>query len=744
MLGAILIGEARADDPAAIPQLPPVNVIGTTPLPGLGARLQDVPAKVQTFGRSDFDRQRPFDLTDLLDRNANSVTINSTQGNPYQQDISFRGFTASPLLGNPQGLSVFQDGVRINEPFGDIVNWDLLAPSAIARIQLIPGSNPAFGLNTLGGALAVYTRSGAQYPGGAIELSGGSFGRKAAEFEYGGAHDRVDYFATGNFSDENGWADHNPSRIRQFFGKAGYHDQAGDFDVSMTLADNTLQGTQTLPAAWLDTPKQAYTFPDTNENQLAFVTAKGSRLLTDSTLLSAIAYYRHYRNRNVSSNVNDDFGTIDPDTGLPQTSEATNDRSAIDQTGWGGGVQLTVNGHLAGRKNQLAFGATGDFGRTGFTQQSQPGTFTSNRDTVGTGPFAPETDVGTTNRYMGVYLADTLALDDRWTLTLSGRYNHARVVISDRSGEDPALDGAHTFTHFNPAAGVNFSPSPSLTTYVVFNEGNRTPTPIELTCSNADAPCKLPNAFIADPPLQQVVAKTYEAGARGRMGSNVQWSAAVYRTDLTNDIQFIASGAGASNAGYFQNVGPTRRQGAEVLASMQWTDVRLTVSYSYIDATFRSAFLAASASNSTADADGAIAVEPGDRIPGIPSSTAKVRVDWKITDRWALGGGLIYASSQYAHGDENNQDVHGAVPSYIVVNLDTQFRMTPDLQLFASVSNLFDRPYQNFGLLGANAFTGPGRTFGPAVGIEPAAEQFRGLGAPRGFWLGLRYTFGKA
>jgi outer membrane receptor protein involved in Fe transport len=177
---------------------------------------------------------------------------------------------------------------------------------------------------------------------------------------------------------------------------------------------------------------------------------------------------------------------------------------------------------------------------------------------------------------------------------------------------------------------------------------------------------------------------------------------------------------------------------------MQWTDVRLTVSYSYIDATFRSAFLAASASNSTADADGAIAVEPGDRIPGIPSSTAKVRVDWKITDRWALGGGLIYASSQYAHGDENNQDVHGAVPSYIVVNLDTKFRMTPDLQLFASVSNLFDRPYQNFGLLGANAFTGPGRTFGPAVGIEPAAEQFRGLGAPRGFWLGLRYTFGKA
>jgi len=646
------------------------------------------------------------------------------------------------LLGAPQGLSVFQDGVRINEAFGDVVNWDLLPQSAISSIQLIPGSNPVFGLNTLGGALAIYTKSGAQFPGGAVQLSGGSFGQKSVQLEYGGTHDRLDYFATANFSDERGWAEHNPSRIKQFFGKLGYQDDVTDLDVSLTLADNTLQGTQTLPQPWLDTPRQAYTFPDTNENQLAFVTAKGSRFLTDSVLLGGNAYYRHYRNNNVSSNVNNDYGTIDPETGVPQTNEATNDRSVIDQQGWGLGLQLTATGDVGGRKNQFVAGVSGDFGDTGFTQQSQTANFTADRATIGTGPYLPETDVGSTNRYLGVFFADTLALSDQWTLTLAGRYNYARIAIADRSGEDSGLDGNYTFTRFNPAVGINFNPSSTLTAYAAYNEGMRAPTPIELTCSNAAAPCKLPNVFLADPPLQEVVAKTVEVGARGSIGPNVQWAGALYRTDLDNDIQFVASGSGAANVGYFQNVGQTRRQGIELMGSARWGDLTLTLRYNHLDATFQSNFVAASPNNSTADASGAISVNPGDRIPGIPLNSAKLRAEFSATERWSIGATVVYASSQYAHGDENNQDIHGQVPSYAVTNLDTQFQLAPNLQLFANITNLFNRQYQSFGLLGANAFTGPDRTFGPALGIDPVSEQFRGIGAPRGFWIGLRYTFG--
>jgi len=735
---------ASAQNPAEVFELPTVSVVGTTPLPGLGTAARDVPANVQIFGSREIGQQRPLDLTDFLDRNANSVGTGSGQGNPYQRDLSFRGFAASPLLGTPQGISVFQDGVRINEAFGDVVNWDLLPPEAISSVQLIPGSNPLFGLNTLGGALAVYTKSGAQYPGGSLELSTGSFRRHTALVQYGGARDRLDYFLAGDVSSDDGWAEHNPSRVKRMFGKVGYQDDRSDLDVSLTLADNTLQGTQTLPQSWLDTPREAYTFPDTNENRLAFLAAKGSRFLSDVALLGGTLYYRRYRNANLSSNVNADFGVLDPSTGIPDDTEATNDRSVTDQRSWGLGLQFTLLGDLAGRRNQFIIGASGDFGDTGFTQQSQPAQFGTGREAIATGDFVPETDVDTRNRYWGAFFADTLALDERWTLTLAGRYNRARIDVNDRSGEDPGLDSASTFSRLNPAFGVNFNPSPAVTAYASYSEGMRAPSPVELTCADAQAPCKLPNVFLTDPPLRKVVSRTIEAGARGRHGSGVDWSAAVYRTDLDDDIAFITTGQGAVSSGFFQNIGKTRREGIELGANVQLSAVSLNLRYSRTNATFRSTFLAASPNNSTANANGAIVVHPGDRVPGIPADSFKLRADLELAQGWSLGASLVVASSQYAHGDENNRDRNGRVPGYAVVDLDARWRFARDWELFAALSNVFDRRYQNFAILGANAFNGPERTFGPALGLAPAPEQFRAVGAPRGAWIGVRYAFALA
>jgi outer membrane receptor protein involved in Fe transport len=720
--------------------LPRIEVVGTTPLPGLGNALADVPANVQLFGNRDLARQPTQDITGFLDRNANSVGVGSAQGNPYQQDLSFRGFTASPLLGTPQGISVFQDGVRINEAFGDVVNWDLLPRSAISTVQLIPGSNPVFGLNTLGGALALYTKSGAQYPGAELEVSAGSFRHRSAMLSYGGAGDRIDYFATGNLADDAGWADHNASRLRQFFGKVGYQHESADLDLSLTLADNTLEGAQTLPQSFLDTPRQAYTYPDINRNRLLLVSLKGSRFLDDSSLLGGNAYVRHYRNDNISSNVNNDFGEIAPATGLAQNNEATNDRSQTDQHGWGAGLQLTMPHSVGGRPNQLVIGASIDGGDTRFRQQTQPATFSADRGTVPLGDYAPETDVATSNRYLGIFVADTLALAQDWTLTLSGRYNHARVRIADRSGADPRLDGDHVFVRFVPAAGLNFKPSPALTAYATYNEGMRAPSPVELTCADPMAPCKLPNIFVADPPLRKVVSHTVEAGARGRQGTVLEWTAAAYRTDLDDDLQFIASGNSATNAGFFQNVGRTRRQGIELGGTVHAGALTVGLRYSHIDATFRSAFVAASPNNSSADASGAISVRPGDRIPGIPADSLKLRADLDLGSRWALGASVVVASSQYARGDENNRDANGRVPGYGVLDVDVRCDLTPGLQWVASVSNLLDRRYQNFGQLGSNVFTGPDRSFGPAAGIDPVREQFRAIGAPRTIWIGVRYA----
>jgi outer membrane receptor protein involved in Fe transport len=222
----------------------------------------------------------------------------------------------------------------------------------------------------------------------------------------------------------------------------------------------------------------------------------------------------------------------------------------------------------------------------------------------------------------------------------------------------------------------------------------------------------------------------------------VQWALAAYRTELYEDIQFIASGTGAINAGYFQNVGRTRRQGFELWGGTRLGELSLNLRYSHTEATFRSAFVAASPNNSTADAKGAIAVRPGDRIPGVPADAAKLRLDYEIGERVALGASVVYAASQYARGDENNRDRHGRVPAYAVVDLDARYLPTPQLELFARVANAFDRRYESFGLLGANAFTGPNRSFGPALGIGAVPGQFRAVGAPRGVWIGLRYAFG--
>lgn len=732
VIGILQAPLAAADNPAEALEAPVVEVIGTTPLPGLGTPIRDVPANVQVFTSKDLGQQRQTNIGEYLEQNPTSVTINSTQGNPFQSDVNYRGFSASPVLGTPQGLSVFQDGVRINEPFGDVVNWDLIPQSAISNIQLIPGSNPAFGLNTLGGALALYTKSGSNYPGGAIEAYGGSFGRKGVEFEYGGKKDKLDYFFTVNHVDDHGWAEHNPSTVQQFFGKVGWQDEKTDFDVSLTLADNTLQGTQTLPLSFFDNIRQAYTFPDRNNNKLAFLTVKGSRFLTDDVVLGGNLYYRKYRNENLSSNVNNDF---DP---VVNPVEATNDRSVIDQDSYGLGLQLSVLGDLARHENRFSVGASGDFGRARFSQDSQQAAFTPDRATIGTSDFVQVTDAQTRNQYYGLFFTDTLSLSKEWALTVSGRYNRATVKIEDLTGAAPLLNGEHTFSRFNPAVGINFKPSERLTAYAAYNEGMRAPTPIELACADAAAPCKLPNNFLADPELKKVVSRTAETGLRGKLSQDTRWSAAIFRTELTDDIQFISSGGAAVNAGFFQNVGKTRREGLELALSTKRNALTASVRYSYVNATFQSPFSLNSPSNSTADANGAIQVRPADRIPGIPQHSLKLRLQYDYGDQAALGANVIYSSSVFARGDENNQDVSGRVPGYAVVNLDGRYNVAKGVELFARVVNLFDKRYSNFGVLGQNFFTGPGRTFD---GTNPINEQFRGPGVPRGIWVGLRYQW---
>ncbi|KWF25079.1 TonB-dependent receptor [Burkholderia pseudomultivorans] len=726
----------RAPQATATTMLPTMVVVGTTPLLGIGTPLSKVPANVQTVRAAELDAQHRMTLADYLAANLQSVTISDAQGNPYQADVNYRGFAASPLLGTPQGLSVFVDGVRVNEPFGDVVNWDILPMQAIDRMQLIPGSNPVYGRNTLGGALAITTKNGKSNPGGEAEVSGGSWGRVGASVEQGGTiGSNLDYYATANVAHDGGWADHNESRVRQVFGKLRYTDADTTLSVAAGGADNALYGSQTIPRSFLDNRKQAYTYPDLNRNSAAYLTLSGDHFFNDRVELSGNLYYRHLRNTNTSSNNNTDYGSLDDDGGV-DTLQGSNAQSTIVTDSYGGSLQLTLLGKLLGLSNQLVSGVAVDVANSSYVASSQDAYFTDTRAAVGIGGFVPRTDANTRNANLGIYVSDALSLTPHWTLTLSGRYDRSRSKIGDESGVQPLLDGDHTFSRFNPAVGLNWNPVPGFTAYAAYNEGMRAPTAIELACADPAAPCSLPNDFVADPALKQVISKTFEAGMRGRVGSATTWSAAVYRTTLTDDIAFISDPASAQ--GYFRNVGDTRRQGIELAGRTRFGPLGVGLSYSYVDATYRSSWTEHSPANSAADASGNVTVKPGDRIPGIPAHTVKLRLDYAATPRWDIGMNATWRSGVYARGDENNQDANGRIAGYLLVDLDMRYRITKRFEVFASVTNLFDKRYASFGVLGQNFFNGPNHAFD---GAQPVNEQFVGPGAPRGAWVGVRYAW---
>jgi outer membrane receptor protein involved in Fe transport len=243
-----------------------------------------------------------------------------------------------------------------------------------------------------------------------------------------------------------------------------------------------------------------------------------------------------------------------------------------------------------------------------------------------------------------------------------------------------------------------------------------------------------------------VVSRTAEVGARGRIGDEGRWSAALFQTRLADDIQFINDpSSGLLNAGFFANVGETRRQGAELALAMHTGDVAWSASLGLVRATFETRYQFASAANSAAedtDGDGVgdtVFVRRGDHIPGIPERTLKLRADWEVLADLSIGAGVVYASSVYARGDENNQDVNGKVPGYAVVEVAAGYEIAEGFRISLRADNLFDAGHSNFAILGENAFVGPGRSFGPAAGIEPGVEQFRAVGAPRGAWLTLEY-----
>jgi outer membrane receptor protein involved in Fe transport len=731
------------ENPAAVFELPTMEVIATTPLPSLGASLNKVPGNVQSLTEEAFENQNPTDLSEMLYRNIGSVNINQTQNNPFQNDVSYRGFQASPLLGSAIGVSVYMDGVRVNEGFGDTVNWDLIPQSALSSIDLIPGSNPLFGLNTLGGALALRTKSGSVFQGTEVEASGGSFGRWAVEAEHGGQKGNFDWYLTFNALNEDGWRDHSPSELRQLFGKVGWEDAATDIDLSYIFADNDLIGNGFAPESLLEQSREAvYTFPDETANQVHFINLRASHWFMDELLLAGNFYYRGYQRDTLNGDAelgcvdaNDD--PIDTHLGLCDAAGGEFEVEGEDRTTttgtdtFGGTLQLSHQGEILGHGNSLTVGFNYDNSDTRFTQSEREGELFRRGlawGILGEGAFDTSVDVATQQRNWAVFFTDTFDITEALGLTFSGRYQNTDVEIRDRTG-DPTnadLNGEHTFNRFNPAVGLTYTFSEQLSLFGGWSESFRAPTPMELTCADPDDPCNLPNAFVADPPLKPVMGTTWEAGLRGKLPfgeeNKLRWSLAYYRTGLEDDLLFTMTRTGS--AGFFRNVDETLRQGVEVGFNGRWKAVDWFVNYGYVDATFQSNETLAS----VVEPDG-VQVEKGDRVPGIPEHNLKFGADWNvIPDWWWVGGSVVYASDQFLRGDEGNN--FDTVDDYTVLNLRTRVKLTEYAEVWGRIDNVTNADYATGGARNFNAFSDP-----------VAEERFLAVGAPIAGWVGIKLRF---
>ena len=524
-----------ADSSAA--SLPEIHVIATTPVappprakPAAAAAAtaestaavaqpgvvdQDkIPSNVQTLSAADFSYMTTPDLLQAMERALPGVALSDQTGNQFQLDLNYRGFIASPVIGTPQGIAVYQNGVRINEVFGDIVNWDFIPQNAINGMTLVP-SNPVYGLNAIGGALSIQMKNGFTYHGVEGEVNGGSYGRIGSSVQAGGQVGNLSGYIAADAIDDAGWRDNSASSLRRVYVDLGARGDQTEFHVTFTGADNNFGAAAATPVQLLaQNWSSVYTIPQTTQNQLAFLTASASWKPSDTWTYQANAYFRNFNQAHVDGNGTDaqNSGCPDPTvlcfpnlnstvsnliTTTGQTVPASGllgtsvlgeiDRTWTNTNSFGGSLQAASSEKVIGHDNNFVVGMSIDRGLVQFSTTSELGTVNANQFPFvqGFGLFIdqPSGDVapvglGATTLYTGLYATDTFDVTPRLSITAGGRFNFAQIILTDELGNDALLNGSHDYMHFNPMIGATYKLTPNITLYGDFSETNRAPTPL--------------------------------------------------------------------------------------------------------------------------------------------------------------------------------------------------------------------------------------------------------------------------
>ena len=781
-LGAVLAASAAQAAGGGAPpvvELPTLDIYLTTPLSGTGVDIAKVPAAITTVPARAIEREKSPSVVKSLEQQTPGVALQNVTGNDLQPDVLFRGFDASPIDGTPQGLAVYQDGMRVNEAFGDTVHWDFIPPVAVNSMEVI-SNNPAFGLNALGGAVAVQMKNGFTFQGTSFDVMGGSFGRGQASLEWGKQIGPWAAYIAIDGAHDNGYRQQGGSDLRRIYGDIGYKAEQAELHLSAGGASNNFGASATAPFELLQANwSNIYTNPQTSLNQLGYVNANANVNVTPTWSLQANAHVRSFYQSTVDGNpTNADRCTFDATTlcflnqngvenfalgrdGLPIADFAPGsplaeiDRTHTQSTTVGATLQATSTDKLAGHDNHFVIGASFDYGVTHFGSNAELGVQNNDFSITGSGiylgpsnPIAPAgggaalptfgpVSLQAKNIYAGLYALDAFDVTDKLTVTGGGRFNVASIQLQDQLGT--ALNGNSTYTRVNPVLGLTYKLTPAVTAYAGYSESNRAPVPLESGCADPDHPCILATSLVSDPALKQVIARTAEAGLRGAhdLGEGkLNWRLGGYYTRTANEILNIPS---TSQIGYsyFSNVGGTRRAGLEAHVDYKTEKFSLAANYSYIDAIFLNPFQIGS-NSPFADANGNIQVRAGNQIPMVAHHRFKFSADVNITPEFTLGGDVNVVGPQYFAGDASNQ--FAQLPAYWYADVNASYRVTKNIQLYAKIENVFDNRYYTYGTFfntgavanyaadatGGTAFTDP-RTLTPA--------------RPRAIYAGLRATF---
>lgn len=643
------------------------------------------------------------------------VHANDELGAPYQPDITLRGFTVSPVVGLPQSLSIFVDGVRVNEPDAAQVHFDLIPLGDIERVEVIRGPSGPFGRNTLAGAINIVTRRGGPDGQTELELSGGSFGRLEAEGRSGGMLGPFDYYASGRYFRADGWRDVTGARLAQLFAKLGYRDGTTDAWISYSFAADSIEQAGSLPTSWLngsvpaafagvDDPRTInFTGGDFFSPLLHFVTASYARQLTPRLVGQAQAFYRSNEIEQFNVNI----------------SEA-NSRGLSDL--WSAGITTQLSYQL--RQELLLLGG-----------------LEYERDDVDARIFAepnvaaPDsgltTHVTTEQDEIGAFAQLSWTPRERLLVMGSLRYDQIRIPFRDLL--DPANDGTNTFRQLTWSGGANYALSDLVNVYAGYGRGFRAPVILELACADPEDPCPLPFELGADPPLDPVTTDTWQAGLRLVRDPLFSVELSGYWSEVRDDIFNVTTGA--TTRGFFRNLERTRRQGLDLEARFR-PDPRVTVhgDLSYTRATFQTTatlfapFLDEDGGEPGAELDPPI-VEPGDRFPLIPDLRATLGLTYG-DGPWRLGLEGEYLGGQWLRGDEDNSDEDARIDPRVLVNAHFE-RVIGPVDLYARVENVLDSSYETFGVIASNP-RGPG---------EPRVEPFFTPGFPRRVFAGVRWRW---